>query len=32
VQLAERWIDDFGARAGSGLLALKNELERKERS
>ena len=32
VQLAERWIDDFGARAGSGLLALKHELERKERS
>ena len=30
VQLAERWIDDFGARASSGLLSLKNELERKE--
>ena len=30
VQLAERWIDDFGARASSGLLSLKNNLERKE--
>jgi DNA-binding transcriptional ArsR family regulator len=30
VQLAERWIDDFGARASSGLLALKTDLERKE--
>lgn len=27
VQLAERWIDDFGARAGAGLTALKTELE-----
>ncbi|MDM4762575.1 helix-turn-helix domain-containing protein [Galbitalea sp. SE-J8] len=27
VQLAERWIDDFGARAASGLTALKRELE-----
>jgi DNA-binding transcriptional ArsR family regulator len=38
VQLAERWIDDFGARTASGLLSLKNDLEtknhpdRKERS
>ena len=32
VQLAERWIDDFGARASSGLLSLKTELERKEPS
>ena len=30
VQLAERWIDDFGARAASGLISLKTELERKE--
>lgn len=30
VQLAERWIDDFGARTASGLTALKSELERKE--
>ena len=30
VQLAQRWIDDFGARASSGLLALKTDLERKE--
>ena len=30
VQLAQRWIDDFGARAASGLLSLKNDLERKE--
>ncbi|MCR2810536.1 MULTISPECIES: metalloregulator ArsR/SmtB family transcription factor [unclassified Microbacterium] len=28
VQLAERWIDDFGARASAGLLALKNDLEK----
>lgn len=28
VQLAERWIDDFGARAAGGLLALKSELEK----
>ena len=28
VQLAERWIDDFGARAAGGLLALKSDLER----
>lgn len=27
VQLAERWIDDFGARTASGLTALKRELE-----
>ncbi|CAN5491804.1 hypothetical protein BH10ACT7_BH10ACT7_20980 [soil metagenome] len=27
VQLAERWIDDFGARASTGLLALKTDLE-----
>lgn len=27
VQLAERWIDDFGARAASGLTALKLHLE-----
>ena len=32
VQLAERWIDDFGARTASGLIALKSELERKEPS
>ena len=30
VELAERWIDDFGARAGSGLTALKRHLEGKE--
>lgn len=30
VQLAERWIDDFGARAASGLTALKRHLEGKE--
>lgn len=30
VQLAQRWIDDFGARAASGLLSLKTDLERKE--
>ena len=30
VELAQRWIDDFGARASSGLLALKTDLERKE--
>ena len=29
VQLAERWIDDFGARAASGLTALKRHLEEK---
>lgn len=29
VQLAERWIDDFGLRAASGLLSLKAELEGK---
>jgi DNA-binding transcriptional ArsR family regulator len=28
VELAQRWIDDFGARAGAGLLALKSDLER----
>ncbi len=28
VQLAQRWIDDFGARASAGLLALKSDLER----
>jgi DNA-binding transcriptional ArsR family regulator len=28
VQLAERWIDDFGARASAGLLALKSDLEK----
>lgn len=27
VQLAERWIDEFGARTASGLNALKKELE-----
>ena len=27
VQLAERWIDDFGARTASGLTALKRDLE-----
>lgn len=27
VQLAERWIDDFGARASAGLIALKHDLE-----
>ena len=30
VQLAQRWIDDFGARASAGLLSLKTDLERKE--
>lgn len=30
VQLAERWIDDFGARASAGLLALKDQLEQGE--
>src|SRR5690349_13943598 len=25
VQLAQRWIDDFGARASAGLLALKSD-------
>jgi len=30
VQLAERWIDDFGARASAGLLSLKIDLERKD--
>ena len=29
VELAQRWIDDFGARASGGLLALKSDLERK---
>ena len=29
VLLAQRWIDDFGARASTGLLALKADLERK---
>ena len=28
VELAQRWIDDFGARAASGLLALKSDLEK----
>jgi DNA-binding transcriptional ArsR family regulator len=28
VELAQRWIDDFGARAGAGLLALKSDLEK----
>lgn len=28
VELAERWIDDFGARAASGLLTLKSDLEK----
>ena len=28
VELAQRWIDDFGARAAGGLLALKTDLER----
>lgn len=27
VELARRWIDDFGARASAGLLSLKTELE-----
>lgn len=27
VELAQRWIDDFGARAAGRLLALKNDLE-----
>jgi DNA-binding transcriptional ArsR family regulator len=27
VRLAERWIDDFGARVGAGLSQLKTELE-----
>jgi len=26
VELAQRWIDDFGARAASGLLALRDDL------
>ncbi|QEV98913.1 helix-turn-helix transcriptional regulator [Microbacterium caowuchunii] len=30
VQLAQRWIDDFGARASAGLLALKADLEKGE--
>jgi len=30
VELAQRWIDDFGARASVGLLSLKTDLERKE--
>lgn len=29
VQLAERWIDDFGAHTAAGLTALKRELEGK---
>jgi len=32
VELAQRWIDDFGARASVGLLALKFDLERKNES
>lgn len=28
VELAQRWIDDFGARASAGLLALKTDLEK----
>lgn len=28
VELANRWIDDFGARAAGGLLALKSDLEK----
>ena len=32
VELAQRWIDDFGARASVGLLALKSDLERKNES
>jgi DNA-binding transcriptional ArsR family regulator len=28
VELAQRWIDDFGARASAGLLAMKTDLER----
>jgi DNA-binding transcriptional ArsR family regulator len=28
VELAQRWIDDFGARAATGLLALKSDLEK----
>ena len=27
VRLAQRWIDDFGARAAAGLLTLKSDLE-----
>lgn len=27
VELAQRWIDDFGVRAAGGLLALKTDLE-----
>ena len=27
VQLAQRWIDDFGVRAASGLISLKTQLE-----
>lgn len=30
VELAQRWIDDFGARAAGGLLALKSDLEREK--
>lgn len=28
VELAQRWIDDFGVRASAGLIALKSDLER----
>lgn len=28
VELAQRWIDDFGVRASAGLLELKSELEK----
>ena len=28
VELAQRWIDDFGARAAGGLLALRDDLDR----
>jgi DNA-binding transcriptional ArsR family regulator len=28
VDLARRWIDDFGARAAGGLLALRDDLEK----
>ncbi|KAA9136118.1 ArsR/SmtB family transcription factor [Microbacterium caowuchunii] len=30
VQLAQRWIDDFGARASAGLLALQADLDKGE--
>lgn len=30
VELAERWIDDFGAKTASGLTALRRQLEGKD--